>query len=340
MNIRHYPHHKLRLFVSAMLLSCSTVAAQASELQLRFAWYMPPHTATAEQAELIAKNIKTLSHGQIDVQTYPSGSLFKASNIAKGIMNNTTNMGINALHWWSKYEPAFEFDTIPFLVPDAKSLLANLHGKLGQDINTILEKHGVRIIAWGFYGYAKSYINNHHAIIKPSDLKGLRIRSEGKLSALFLQSQGATPVAIDSSEVYTAIQRGALDGGVSGLSTIVSRKWYEVGKYVSAIHYVPLIYPVQVNLHWWNGLTPQQRSIISKAAQSSEKSAIQSIEHEYTQDIQTLKQAGNHVSVLKGAALKPWMATAGTLDRKNYLKETGATGKMLLQDINPSSIHG
>lgn len=315
---------------------CTTFNAQASDLTVRFAWYMPPHTATADQAQLIAHNIRALSHGSIKVQTYPSGSLLKASNIAKGLVNNTANMGINAMHWWSKFSPALEWDTIPFLVPDASVLLKALHGKLGQDVNTILEKHGVHVIAWGFYGYAKSYVNNNKPIEKPSDLKELRIRSEGKLSALFLRSEGATPVAVDSSEVYTAIQRGTLDGGVSGLSTIVSRKWFEVGKYITAIHYVPLVYPVQVNLRWWNRLTPDQRHIISQAAQQSEISAVQSIEQEYYQDIDLLKKSGNHVTVLKGSKLTPWKNTAGALARKNYLAETGPMGQTILNDLTTS----
>ncbi|MEL0637495.1 MULTISPECIES: TRAP transporter substrate-binding protein [Marinomonas] len=317
-------------------LAFTTSSAQASDLTVRFAWYMPPHTATADQAQLISENIKKMSHGSINVLTYPSGSLLKASNIANGLVNNTANMGVNAMHWWSKYDPALEWDTIPFLVPDANTLLTDLHGKLGSDVNNILEKHGVHVIAWGFYGYAKSYLNNKHPIIKPNDLTNLRMRSEGKLSALFLQSEGATPVAMDSSEVYTSMQRGALDGATSGLSSIVSRKWYEVGKYATAIHYVPLVYPVQVNYQWWKGLTQNQRDIISKAAQASEKSAVTDIETEYKHDIQLLKKAGNQVTTLTNDQLIPWKESAGALARKNYLKETGATGKMLLDDIKSS----
>ncbi|CAG9298171.1 TRAP transporter substrate-binding protein [Celerinatantimonas diazotrophica] len=331
---------KLLLSMSIALISIlglTSPSAFASDLTVRFAWYMPPHTATANQAETIAKNIKEMSHGSIKVLTYPSGSLLKASNIANGLANNTANMGINAMHWWSKYAPALQWDTIPFLAPNATTLLKALHGKLGKDVDAILEKHGVHVVAWGFYGYAKSYVNSKRTIIKPADLKGLRMRSEGSLSAMFLKSQGATPVAMDSSEVYTSMQRGALDGATSGLSTITSRKWYEVGKYVTAIHYVPLVYPVQVNLKWWKGLTQQQRDLITKAAKASEKAAVQDIENEFTNDIKLLKAKGNHVTQLTGKQLTPWKETAGVMERKLYLKETGATGQKILDDLKPYS---
>ncbi len=331
----------MKAIIRNVLLFCGTSAmcllgatlARASDLTVRLAWYMPPHTATAEQGTALAKAITDLSHGQITVESYPSGSLLKESNIAQGLSNNTTNMAIFGMHWWSKYEPALEWDTIPFLVDDAGSLLTALHGKLGQDVNAHLNKHGVQVIGWGFYGYAESYVNSKHALKVPADLKGLKMRSEGKLSAKFLLSQGATPVAVDSSEVYTALQRGSLDGATSGLSSIVSRKWYEVGHYITAIHYVPLVYPVQVNLKWWQGLTQDQRDIISKAAVGTEQMAVANIEKEFTDDIALARKHGNAVYQPNAAELQQWKDAAGTLARKDYVAAVGASGQQILDDV-------
>src|SRR5690242_14307192 len=101
----------LKLMAAAAALSLSVAApASAQKLTIRFAWYMPPHTATANQGEAIAKNIEKMSNGEIKVETYPSGSLLKEFGMAQGIANNTVNMGIMAIHWWANQEPALEFD--------------------------------------------------------------------------------------------------------------------------------------------------------------------------------------------------------------------------------------
>lgn len=309
-------------------------SARAADLSVRFAWYMPPHTATSDQAEAITKNIEKDSNGKISVKTYPSGSLAKESTMAQAISNNTANMGIMAMHWWSSQEPALEWDTIPFLANDAGALLKALHGKLGKDINKILNKHGVEIIGWGFYGYAESYVNTQHPIKVPSDLKGLKMRSEGSLNADFLKKEGAIPVAVDSSEVYTALQRGTLDGAASGLSSVVSRKWYEVGKHITAIHYVPLVYPTQVNLAWWKGLTDQQRQIISKAVADTEQAAVDAIEKEFKDDIATAEKAGDTVYQPSKDDLAKWKAATYDMAVKTYLAQAGSDGKMLVDDIN------
>lgn len=303
--------------------------ASAQTLNVRLAWYMPPGTATAMQGEEVAKNIEQMSNGSIKVTTYPSGSLLSESTMAEGIQNNTVNMGILGMHWWSNVEPALDWDTVPFLVDDAGSLLNALNGKLGDEVKAILERHGVTVVGWGFYGYAKSYVNARHPIQTPADLKGLKMRSEGKLSAAFLKQEGATPIAVDSGEVYTALQRGTLDGAVSGMSSIVSRKWYEVGKYITAIHYVPLVYPIQVNLKWWNGLTQTQRDIISKAAAKAAEDNVAEIEQEFKNDIQVAKDHGDQVFEPTGDQLAPWKA-ATAFEQQEYLKQAGADGQTIL----------
>lgn len=326
-----------KLLVASSLGAFSLLSfpgAQAADLTMRVAWYMPPHTATADQGQAFADAVTKLSGGKIKVETYPSGSLLKESNIAQGLSNNTTNAAIFGMHWWAKYEPPLEWDTIPFLSDDAGALLKALHGKVGKDVNTLLNKRGVEVIGWGFYGYAESYVNTKHAIKVPSDLKGLKMRSEGKLSAKFLSAQGAIPVAVDSSEVYTSLQSGSLDGATSGLSSIVSRKWYEVGKYITAIHYVPLVYPIQVNLKWWTGLTQDQRDVISKAAASTESQAVSDIEKEFKDDIDLTEKHGNEVYRPTEADLKQWRDTAGVQARKDYIAEVGAPGKQILDDID------
>ncbi|MES1927080.1 TRAP transporter substrate-binding protein DctP [Salinisphaera sp. T31B1] len=335
------PRPLKRLALAGFICLGSLATAQmamAADLTVRLAWYMPPNTAVSAQGEEIAQQIEKLSDGDIAVQTFPSGSLLKESNIGQGIANNTTNMGILGMHWWSNQAPSLAWDTIPFLVDDASDLLTALHGPLGKDVDKTLNKFGVKVVGWGFYGYAESYLNTKKPIKTPSDLKGLKMRSEGKLSAEFLKSQGATPVAVDSSEVYTAMQRGTLDGGVSGMSSIVSRKWYEVGDYITAIHYVPLVYPIQVNRNWWeNELTDAQRATIEKAVASTESDAVKEIEDEFKRQIAMAEKHGNKVYRPSDDDLQKWREATTEQAKKSYLEDAGDAGQKILADFQQSA---
>jgi polysaccharide deacetylase 2 family uncharacterized protein YibQ len=62
--------------------------------------------------------------------------------------------------------------------------------------------------------------------------------------------------------------------------------------------------------------------------------AVADIEKEFKDDIHIARKNGNHVYQLTPAELKQWKAAAGPLAKKNYLAQTGATGKQILADVD------
>jgi TRAP-type C4-dicarboxylate transport system substrate-binding protein len=95
------------------------------------------------------------------------------------------------------------------------------------------------------------------------DLKGLKVRSFTPSMAALIQSFGATPVSLQFSEVYPALQRGVANCGVTSPTSGNSGKWPEV-----TTHFLPLSVSgsVQghfVNLEYWNKFTPAQQATLT-----------------------------------------------------------------------------
>jgi TRAP-type C4-dicarboxylate transport system substrate-binding protein len=95
------------------------------------------------------------------------------------------------------------------------------------------------------------------------DLKGMKVRSFTPSMAALIQSFGATPVSLQFSEVYPALQRGVANCGVTSPTSGNSGKWPEV-----TTHFLPLSVSgsVQghfVNLEYWNKFTPAQQSTLA-----------------------------------------------------------------------------
>jgi TRAP-type C4-dicarboxylate transport system substrate-binding protein len=89
------------------------------------------------------------------------------------------------------------------------------------------------------------------------DLKGLKVRSFTPSMAALVQALGATPVTLQFSEVYPALQRGVADCGVTSPSSGNAGKWGEV-----TTHFLPLSVSGSVqghfmNLDYWNRFSPQ-----------------------------------------------------------------------------------
>jgi TRAP-type C4-dicarboxylate transport system substrate-binding protein len=102
------------------------------------------------------------------------------------------------------------------------------------------------------------------------DIKGLKVRSFTPSMAALIQSLGATPVTLQFSEVYPALQRGVADCGVTSPTSGNAGKWPEV-----TTHFLPLSVSGSVqghfmNLDYWNKLSPDTQTQMLAAFRNME----------------------------------------------------------------------
>lgn len=95
------------------------------------------------------------------------------------------------------------------------------------------------------------------------DLRGKKIRASGWTTARFLDAAGAAGVTLDFSEVPQSLQRGVVDGAVTGSLSGYSAGWGEVSSYVYPMPIGGWDHVIGVmNLDTWNSLTPEQQDQI------------------------------------------------------------------------------
>lgn len=98
-----------------------------------------------------------------------------------------------------------------------------------------------------------------------ADLSGKKIRTFNQTLADFAEAVGGTPVNISFAEVVPALQRGAVDCGVTGTGPGNSAKWWEVTD-----HLYPLVlgwapYFSAMNLDTWNSLNAETQAFLTEA---------------------------------------------------------------------------
>lgn len=94
------------------------------------------------------------------------------------------------------------------------------------------------------------------------DIKGLKVRSFTPSMAALIQTLGGTPITLQFSEVYPALQRGVADCGVTSPTSGNAGKWPEVTS-----HFMPLSVSGSVqghfmNLDYWNKFSPESQQKI------------------------------------------------------------------------------
>jgi len=104
----------------------------------------------------------------------------------------------------------------------------------------------------------------------PDDLAGVNLRMPGTDAWQFLgRALGANPTPVAFTEVYTALQTGAVDGQDNPLPTVVDAKFYEVTKQiVLTSHLVDLNY-LAISKEVFDNLSPDQQAKLLTAADAA-----------------------------------------------------------------------
>jgi TRAP-type C4-dicarboxylate transport system substrate-binding protein len=128
--------------------------------------------------------------------------------------------------------------------------------------NRELERMGIKLVAT--YPFSGQMLFCRKPIASLADLKGLKVRTNGPSAADLVKALGAQPVSLAFGEVYTALERGTVDCGITGAGSGNGVKWPEVTTHLFTM---PLSWSTSgyyVNLAWWNKLEPAVRAAFEK----------------------------------------------------------------------------
>src|SRR5262247_2896474 len=132
--------------------------------------------------------------------------------------------------------------------------------------------------------------------IAKADLSGLKIRIT-PVYRDFFQALGATVVQTAPGEVYTALERGVVDGYGWPITGIFDLGWHEKTKYRVDPGFYTAEVSILVNKSTWAKLSAEQRQVIADAAAWIEAQAAD-VAQENEADIAKQKAAGIEVITL------------------------------------------
>ena len=204
-------------------------------------------------------------------------------------------------------------------VPEGYAMLAANQGpaavrksgawKILQEI--YLKKAGAHLLAWG--ESMTSY--NMYLSIKPKmkdgipDLTGIKMRATGTYRPLF-RALGASTINIKSSEIFTALQRGTVQGFGFPDVAIVPLGLHKVVKYRVTPNFYQTNQVVTVNPDSWKRLTQKQRDYLNKEALAYETASVHWVDGERQKEQVIMKNAGVKDIALKGSAAAKYLDIA------------------------------
>ena len=148
-----------------------------------------------------------------------------------------------------------------------------------------------------FHNGFRQLTNSKHEVRTPEDVEHLKIRVPGSVVFMgFFNALGADPTAMNWSEVFTAIQQGALDGQENGVSITDSSKMYEVQDYLTMWNYSYESDLFVANTEVWESLEPKTQELLQECAIEACSWGRETLVNEEAATIEKFKEEGMTVT--------------------------------------------
>jgi TRAP-type C4-dicarboxylate transport system substrate-binding protein len=141
------------------------------------------------------------------------------------------------------------------------------------------------------------------------DLRGLTLRVSPVYRAFFT-ALGANLVNTAPGEVFTALERGVVQGYGWPAHGIFDLGWHERTRFRVDPPFYRVEVNLLVNLNRWNGLRPEQREVLTRAAEWMEAGEAERTREAIASEYARMQAAGIRVIEFTGEARDRWLRTA------------------------------
>lgn len=221
------------------------------------------------QAQLttLAPEIETATDGKVGVEIYSAGQLGDDVTATEMVVAGQLDANNTSTAPLVNYVPELGIFDIPFLFADeaeADYILDNT--EVGTFLNGKLEENGIINVAWNENGF-RELTNSKRAVATVDDVAGLKIRTmENEFHEELWNSLGATATPMSSTELYTALEQGTVDGEENPIANLYAYQFQEVQDYISITNHIYSPFLLDFSKILWEGYGEDVQEAIKAAA--------------------------------------------------------------------------
>lgn len=267
--------------IAIMILGLLGAQVQAAEVvRMRFGHVAPPMHAQHKASDWFAQYVEKESGGRIKCSTHPKGQLGSHIAMLEQLQVGTLEMVSVAGPALTEFVPQMALTSLPFMFDTEEEMYALLASPIGAKISAAFPDKGLVYGGTADHGF-KAFLNRKGPVTKLEDLKKYKWRVIP--NELFLDNYGAMgvkPVTLPWPEVFSALQRGVIDGIDLTPNETWGAKVYEVIKYMSLckLGVNPQVYVASKK--WLDNLPEDLKKVVLKSMAAAAKWHTETIRQE------------------------------------------------------------
>ena len=255
------------IFVIATVISTLTAMAQPVTLRIQTHW-AADHQAGKNLASWV-EDVEVMSNGEISIEMFYSSSVVASTETFDAAINGIIDCDATGGSYQAGKDPAFQFvgDLMGGYDTPWQQYSWLYYSDGLEAAQSLYNSHNMHLIGWAIYG--QETLSSSRPIAGPEDLKGWKFRSPPGMGTEIFKELGASPIVMDFTEIFTALETGIIDGAdAGGLAVNVGLGLYDIVKHANypGFHSMPSDH-LTCNLDVWNGLSEHHKRIIDVAWQ-------------------------------------------------------------------------
>lgn len=262
----------MKKFIAIVSVLCLVLALGASA----FAEYSYPKmtlgygTTAAEGSlsvnamHLFADKVNAATDGNIVIDLYPGSQLGGTNELLEQVQLGTLAMcNTSAAQMTSHGVSEMASIGLPYLYRNYDHYYNVLTGEVGQKYLDIITEKCPGVIGFGFYPDGARHFFLNKEVKTLADMSGLKIRvQDTSIDNAWCTALGAIPTPTATSEIYSSMSNGLVDGAEQPLAGYYASKYYEVSKYLILDgHTYNLLIPI-FSETVWNGLDTEVQDML------------------------------------------------------------------------------
>ena len=212
-----------------------------------------------------ADEVKEKTDGRIDIEIYPSAQLGDENAYLQQLQFGAVDFAKSSIAPLAQFCTDLNALSLPYLFDSTDHMFKCLDGEIGEEIFASFES--ANIVGLGFTNNGSRCFFTKTPVHTADDLANMKLRVQSSPMMLGLvESLGGFPQAIASTELYSALQTGAVDGNMNGYQTLYSGSLHEVQPYITEVNVTLALYDFLANKASWEKLSPDTQELLQECA--------------------------------------------------------------------------
>ena len=242
-------------------------AASAQTTTLRIQNHFAPESTTGRLIDEFVESVHAMSGDDIQIEMFDSSAVVDSAETFDAAATGILDCDMTNGSYQTGKNPAFQFvaDTMGGYDTPLDFHAWVRYGGGREQIQGLYEANGMQFI--GNYVAGQESLNSTTPLRGPEDLVDWKFRSPPGMESEIFAELGASPVVMDFTEIFTALETGIIDGAdASSLANNVGMGIYDIAKHTTypGFHSMSADH-LACNKTVWDGLPAPHQAIITAA---------------------------------------------------------------------------